>query len=35
MLVNELPPQIAARAQELVEKRYSLPQWLAEREDLL
>lgn len=33
--VNELPPSIAARAQELVEKRYALPQWLAEREDAL
>ena len=33
--VDELPAQIAIRARELVEKRYSLPQWLDEREDLL
>lgn len=33
--VTELPPQIVARAQELVEKRYALPQWLEEREDAL
>ncbi len=33
--VDELPPQIAARARELVDKRYALPQWLAEREDAL
>jgi len=33
--VTELPPQTAARAQELVEKRYALPQWLHEREDHL
>jgi len=33
--VEELPLRIAERAHELVEKRYSLPQWLDEREDLL
>lgn len=34
-LVEELPPAIAERAQELVEKRYSLSSWLHEREDAL
>jgi hypothetical protein len=34
-LVEELPPAIAQRAQELVEKRYSLSIWLNEREDAL
>jgi lipoate-protein ligase A len=34
-LVEELPPAIAERAQELVEKRYSLSSWLNEREDEL
>lgn len=33
--VDELPPQIAKRGQELVEKRYGLPEWLNEREDAL
>jgi lipoate-protein ligase A len=34
-LVEELPSAIAQRAQELVEKRYSLIIWLNEREDAL
>ncbi len=34
-LVTEAPPQVTVRAQELVERRYSLPQWLEEREDEL
>jgi lipoate-protein ligase A len=33
--VDELPSEIAKRAQELVVKRYGLPQWLNEREDAL
>lgn len=33
--VDELPPQVAKRARELVEKRYALPEWLDEREDAL
>ena len=34
-LVEELPPAIAQRAQELMVKRYSLSIWLNEREDAL
>jgi lipoate-protein ligase A len=34
-MVNELPPEVAGRARELVEKRYGLPQWRDEREDAL
>lgn len=35
LITETTPPGIAERAQELTEKRFSLPQWLAEREDLL
>lgn len=34
-VVHELPPQVAKRARQLVEKRYGLPEWLNEREDAL
>lgn len=33
--VKSCPPSIAARASELDEKRYSLPEWLEERDDQL
>jgi lipoate-protein ligase A len=35
VLVEGLPPAVAARAQELCVLRYSLPGWLEEREDQL
>ncbi len=34
-VMTEPPPQVLERARVLVEKRYSLPQWLEEREDAL
>ncbi|GEP45151.1 lipoyl protein ligase domain-containing protein [Brevifollis gellanilyticus] len=34
-VVQELPAKVMERAVELAEKRFSLPQWLAERDDLL
>lgn len=34
-LVSEAPPEVAERARVLAEKRYALPQWLGERDDLL
>lgn len=34
-LADELPDDVASRAQELFEKRYSLPQWLSDRDDEL
>jgi hypothetical protein len=33
--VRELPAEVKERAVELVEKRFSLPQWLTDRDDLL
>lgn len=35
LIVTETPAPVIARAGELQSKRYSLPQWLAERDDLL
>ncbi len=35
VVVRELPARVKERAVELAEKRFSLPQWLAERDDLL
>lgn len=35
LVTKTTPPGIAERSQELTEKRFSLPQWLAERDDLL
>ncbi len=34
-VVEELPPHIVRRAEELVQKRYGLPGWLSDREDVL
>jgi len=34
-VVHELPPAVKARAEELAAKRFSLPQWLTDRDDLL
>ncbi|MEZ5387960.1 MAG: hypothetical protein R3F13_20835 [Prosthecobacter sp.] len=34
-VVTEAPSRVLERARELVEKRYALPQWLGEREDML
>jgi lipoate-protein ligase A len=34
-VVTEVPAKIAERARELAERRYALPEWLAEREDQL
>jgi lipoate-protein ligase A len=34
-LVPSLPPAVSARAEELAEKRFRLPQWLSDREDFL
>lgn len=34
-VVREAPPEVLSRAAELAAKRFSLPQWLADREDLL
>ncbi len=35
VVVRELPAKVEARAGELAEKRFSLPQWLTDRDDLL
>ena len=35
LITETTPPPIAERALELTAKRFSLPQWLAERDDLL
>lgn len=35
LIVTSVPETIAARAAELEAKRYSLPQWLTDRDDLL
>ncbi len=34
-LISTTPPEVQNRAAELVEKRFSLPQWLTDRDDLL
>ena len=34
-MVREAPPEVFIRASELAAKRFSLPQWLSDREDLL
>lgn len=34
-VVREAPPEVLVRASELAEKRFSLPQWLSDRDDLL
>lgn len=35
LVIRELPAAVEARAAELAEKRFSLPQWLTDRDDLL
>lgn len=35
VVVRELPEKVQTRALELAEKRFSLPQWLTDRDDLL
>jgi lipoate-protein ligase A len=35
VVVRELPEKVRERAVELAEKRFSLPQWLTDRDDLL
>ncbi len=34
-VIDSLPANVSARAEELVRLRYSVPQWLTDREDLL
>jgi hypothetical protein len=35
LVVDALPEPVRIRAAELEQKRYSLPQWLADRDDLI